>query len=195
MFFYRCFFLALTTLVFLFPSELSWLKDAMSSVASETYTSVSAPIQYAAVKAFKGGGPIERYLSHTRRILSALGNNCADKLSRADVKVHSPEGGFYLFADFSEHSKTLSDKGIEDSRTLCSRLLDETGVAILPGVDFLRPAEELTARLAYVDFDGAAALSGSYYHPLDQNLPNDFLEYKCVRVVGAIDRVVDWLNR
>ena len=34
---------------FTFPAELTWLLDAMSAAASETYTSVSAPIQYAAV--------------------------------------------------------------------------------------------------------------------------------------------------
>src|SRR5690606_7376175 len=35
---------------FTFPRELRWLLDAMASVASETYTSTSAPIQYAAVR-------------------------------------------------------------------------------------------------------------------------------------------------
>ena len=44
------------------------------------------------------------------------------------------------------------------SRELCERLLVETGVAILPGHEFGRPAEELTARLAYVNFDGEQAL-------------------------------------
>ena len=34
----------------------------MSSAASETYTSTSAPIQYASVRAFQGGIEIERYL-------------------------------------------------------------------------------------------------------------------------------------
>jgi len=33
---------------FTFPGELRWLLDAMASVASETYTSTCAPIQYAA---------------------------------------------------------------------------------------------------------------------------------------------------
>jgi len=45
-----------------FPEELSWLKDAMTTFASETYTSVSAPIQYAAIRAFRGGAEIDHYL-------------------------------------------------------------------------------------------------------------------------------------
>ena len=59
---------------FTFPPDLHWLMEAMAAVASETYTSVSTPIQYAAIRAFQDGITIERYLSHVRRILSALVN-------------------------------------------------------------------------------------------------------------------------
>lgn len=44
------------------------LSDAMTAVASETYTSTSAPIQYAAVRAFQGGSDIEEYLWHARHV-------------------------------------------------------------------------------------------------------------------------------
>ena len=36
-----------------FPQNLSLIRKTMRSVASETFTCVSAPIQYAAVKAYK----------------------------------------------------------------------------------------------------------------------------------------------
>lgn len=58
---------------FTFPAPLDWLRDALASVASETYTAVCAPVQYAAVTAFQGGVAIERYLWHARRILKRLG--------------------------------------------------------------------------------------------------------------------------
>ncbi|MGA0002018.1 MAG: pyridoxal phosphate-dependent aminotransferase, partial [Steroidobacteraceae bacterium] len=48
--------------VFSFPEELEWLCAAMAAIASETYTSVSAPVQFAAIEAFRGGPGIERYL-------------------------------------------------------------------------------------------------------------------------------------
>ena len=35
----------------------------------------------------------------------------------------------------------------------------DTGVALLPGSAFGRPENEFTARLAYVNFDGAKALN------------------------------------
>jgi len=57
---------------FTFPDNLHWLLDAMAAVASETFTATSAPIQFAAVKAFVGGPEIESYLSTSRKILSQL---------------------------------------------------------------------------------------------------------------------------
>ena len=36
----------------IFPNKLTYIKDAIRVIASETYTAVSAPIQYAAIKAY-----------------------------------------------------------------------------------------------------------------------------------------------
>jgi aspartate aminotransferase len=179
---------------FCFPPQLFWLRDAMAAVASETYTSVSAPIQHAAVRAFQGGVDIEHYLWHARRILALLGRRCAELLGNAGVSVHVPEGAFYLFLDFSPLREQLAGRGITDGSTLCSHLLAETGVAILPGVSFARADDELTARLAYVDFAGDAALAASENIPLDQGLPSDFIEHRCERVLQGVDRLVEWLH-
>ena len=179
---------------FTFSSELEWMLDGMAAVASETYTSVSAPIQYAAVRAFRGGLAIERYLCHARRILAALGRWCRNYLHEAGVRVHPPQGAFYLFLDFSTFADRLAGRGIHDGDTLCRRLLDETGVAILPGSAFERPQEELTARMAYVDFDGAKALAASETIPLDERLPSRFINDNCADVMAATQNIVDWLG-
>jgi aspartate aminotransferase len=177
---------------FTFPPSLEWLLESMAGVASETYTSVSAPIQYAAVRAFRGGARIERYLWHARRILSALGNQCARMFTAGGIRVHPPEGGFYLFLDFSPYASHLASRGIRGSAALCERILKDTGVALLPGSDFGRPSAELTARLAYVDFDGAEALTASERIPLDHPLPEDFTDLWCSRVVKASQLVCEW---
>jgi len=179
---------------FAFPETLDWLMNSMAAVASETYTSVSTPIQYAAVRAFRGGIVIERYLCHARRILSYIGKQSAEILTRAGIRVHPPEGAFYLFVDFSQCSERLIPKGVVDNKTLCEKLLHETGVAILPGASFQRPKEELTARLAYVNFDGSKALAMSETIPLSESLPEDFGNYCCASVFEAIHKIVDWIN-
>lgn len=179
---------------FAFPPEFDWLIDAMASVASETYTSVSAPIQYAAVRAFRGGVLIERYLCHVRRILAHLSKRCTNIIREAGIQVHDPDGAFYLFLDFSALSAKLIQKEISNSKALCEKLLMDTGVAILPGDAFLVPAEKLTARLAFVNFDGSKALAMSETIPLSEPLPEDFADNHCLSVIEAVQKIAVWAN-
>jgi len=179
---------------FIFPPSLGWLLDAMTSVASETYTSTAAPIQHAAVRAFNGGYDVEKYLAHVRRILGALGRRCADILRQAGARVIDPEGAFYLFPDFSPLADRLGNAGIITSKKLCEVCLEELGVAFLPGVDFGRPEWELTARIAYVDFDGARALAASEQIPLDAPLNGDFLDHFCRPALTGVERLCDWIS-
>ncbi|PRQ02774.1 Aspartate aminotransferase [Enhygromyxa salina] len=177
---------------FLFPPRMRWLLDAMAAAASETFTSTSAPIQFAAVRAFEGGPEIERYLADSRRILALLGNWIATRLQRAGLRCPMPEGAFYLFPDFSPLRERLSTRGVTDSVELCRRLLDDTGVAILPGSEFGRPRAELTARLAYVNFDGAQALRE--LAGFDGQLDESFLHRNCPGTLEAIERICAWLE-
>jgi len=179
---------------FAFPRSMSWLREAMAAVASETFTSTSAPIQYAAIRAFHGGLAIEHYLWHSRRLLGALGRSCARRLMDAGAYVVKPAGGFYLFPDFEAFRERLEERGIRDAPTLCKRLLQETGVAILPGTDFGRGAEELTARIAYVDFDGARTLAALELHGHEATIDEAFLRQHCAAVLEAMDLLVDWLT-
>jgi aspartate aminotransferase len=179
---------------FVFPQSLRWLLDAMAVVASETFTSTSAPIQYAAVRAFHGGMEMEQYLSQSRRVLRHLGRHIWKKLKGVGAIVSEPVGGFYLFPDFGPLRATLAARGISDSATLCEKLLEETGVATLPGVEFGRPREELTLRLAYVDFDGARTLVAAQQIPQDRELDRAFLELYCPNVVNAISALCQWIK-
>jgi len=179
---------------FTFPKSLDWLMEAMASVASETYTSVSAPIQYAAVEAFRGSMAIERYLWHARRILSTLGQKCYRLLADAGVKIHSPEGAFYMFPDLSPFADELKGRGIRSSTQLCERLLKETGIATLPGRAFERPAEELTARISYINFAGAKSLAASETIAMHHELPEEFIQAHCEETIEGIQTLVGWLT-
>lgn len=177
---------------FTFPPNLDWLLEKMVVVASETYTSVSAPIQYAAISAFKGSVNIERYLWHARRILAEIGKKSAALFNKAGIRVCSPEGAFYLFLDFTPVAKNLEKYGIRNGNELCKKLLEDIGVAVLPGSSFGRPEEELTARFAYVDFDGAKALTASETIPLEHPLPDDFIDHCCGKVIEATRAIIEW---
>lgn len=178
--------------VFTFPHELSWLHEAMASVASETYTSVSTPIQHAAIRAFQQSRRMELSLFHMRRILSTLALYAHGRLSDAGMAVARPEGAFYLFPDMSGKRDVLAARGVTDSATLCRTLLDEVGVAALPGSAFERPPNELTCRLSLVDFDGARALTRSESVPMDEALPQRFIEETCPSIHEAIEALASW---
>ncbi len=177
---------------FAIAPQLRWLLDALGVVASETFSAVSAPVQHAAVSAFRGGPAIDDYLLHTRAILRALGARCAAMLRAGGAFVEAPHGGFYLFPDFTQHAASLGRRGVRSSSELCRRLLDETGVATLPGSAFGRPDDELTLRLSYVDFDGAAALASARQHGLAA-VNDAFLDIHCDRVLEAITRMARWV--
>ncbi len=179
---------------FLFPPQLRWLRDAMTAVASETYTTTSAPIQCAAVTAFACGPEIDEYLVRARQVLAALGTWSSERLAAAGAVCHRPEGGFYLFPDLSAHARRLRARGVDDGEALCERLLADTGVAVLPGSEFGRPRGDWTARLAYVDFDGERALAERAREP-GAALDEAWLRRVTPRVTTAIDRICEWLVR
>jgi aspartate aminotransferase len=178
--------------VFAFPESLAWLREAMAVVASETYTSVSTPIQYAAIRAFRSDLEIERYLWQCRRILRRLGRVLSERMTEQGVRVHKPKGGFYLFPDFEDFREPLAARGITTSEQLCHSALEETGVAVLPGSDFGRPEHELTLRLAYVDFDGARALAAAELEPVNKSLPEDFVQHYLNNCVLGVDHLCRW---
>jgi len=179
---------------FTFPENLRWLQDAMAIVASETFTSTSAPIQYAAISAFKDHPEIDEYLLHSRRILKTLGNYMASRLKAKNITMPAPKGGFYLFPNFSFYREKLASKGILTSFELCEAILQETGVAILPGIDFGRQPEELTCRMAYVDFDGDLVLNKAMNEYKDKPITEEFLKDYCGKMVKATSRLEEWLS-
>ena len=158
-------------------------KEAFLGIGSETYSCAPAPVQQAAKSAYESYSAVENYLSWQNGILKSIGMYCAEQLAEVGLLVHPPEGGFYLFPDFSPHEETLRKKGIETCNDLCSLILLETGVALLPANAFGFDESCMAARLAYVDFA-----------PPDE-LISFYLERDCPRVIEGITRIKAWIRR
>jgi aspartate aminotransferase len=127
-------------------------------------------------------------------VLRALGWHIWRRLRVSCANLSEPAGGFYLFPNLAPLRERLAQRGIADSRALSERLLEETGVATLPGVVFGRPMEELTLRLAYVDFDGARALLAAEQLAPGEEIDPEFLSLYCPNVVQAIEAACRWLK-
>lgn len=177
-----------------FPENLTWLLEGMAAVASETFTSTSAPIQHAAVKAFEGGEWLDVYLVQSRKILRCIAEYVHRVFTAVGVTMPKAEGGFYLFPNFSHFRNEFHARNIFDSETLCQKILQDTGVAMLPGSAFGLPPEALFTRLAFVDFDGAKALEALSVMGPDAELGDAFLTQHCNRVVTAAKLVAQWLE-
>ncbi len=173
---------------FSFPKALSWLANSIAVAASESFTSTSAPIQYAAISAFLPSAEMDHYLQKAAAILKQLGRQCNDILNQTGIDNIPPEGGFYLFPDFSKFKTALNSHGIFTSIQLAETLLEETGVALLPGTEFGRPPEEMTLRLAYVNFDGTAAIKAADTGPIDAA----FIQKYCPDTLESISVMRDW---
>ncbi|WP_110692740.1 pyridoxal phosphate-dependent aminotransferase [Salinicola halophyticus] len=158
-------------------------------IASETWSSVTSPVQEAACVAYRVTPKLTEYLDRQRAWLSLIGHWCATQLQSADIRVHLPDGGFYLFPDFDAYRETLARRGITTSAELTARLLAETGVALLPGSAFGCDPAQLTARLAYVDFDGQALLP---HPPQRHEQPMALPALERVRL--GIRSIIDWLG-
>jgi len=139
----------------IFPKELKIIYDSVRSLSSETFTSVSAPIQYAAVKAYTEDH--SEYLNNSRTILKKVADFVYDQLSETGIECIRPQGGFYILCDFSKIIK--HNNIINNATTLCEQVLQNTGFAMLPGKNFGIEDEKLITRMAFVDFDGNKALS------------------------------------
>jgi len=67
---------------------------AMSITASETYSSVCAPVQNAAVVAYDQGTQIQHYLNNCRKVLEIVGNTISDKLNAINITHHNLKVAF-----------------------------------------------------------------------------------------------------
>ncbi|MBN1199811.1 MAG: aminotransferase class I/II-fold pyridoxal phosphate-dependent enzyme, partial [Bacteroidales bacterium] len=179
---------------FSFPPNLKWLLDAIAVVASETFTSTSAPIQHASVTAFEDHPELDLYLHHSRRILKSIAHFLTDRFHEMGIDIPLPHGGFYMFPNFAPFREKLARHGIMNSYELATRLLVETGVAVLPGSDFARNGEELTARMAYVDFNGQDALNAAMENFQENSLHDSFVQEYCPNIVKGIERLGNWMT-
>jgi len=174
------------------PEELKTHRATYQSLFSETFSAVSAPIQYAAIEAYKYKKPVRKQVEASVKILSSIGEYVYQSLTQVGVSCTKPQGGFYVLIGFDSFKEELSKKKLTNSVDLANYLLKESKVALLPGVDFYFSPEELTFRLAFVDFNGKKALKG--YLKNDVPLDSKFIETYAPNVVDGIQKIIEFVN-
>ncbi len=157
------------------PTDAGELMQRFCALASETFTSVSGPIQYAAVGMFSDPTLSAEYLDYSRTALTRVGQWCWRKLVTSGVPTPEPQGGFYLFPSFDSYRDSWPELAGAGSEDFCRWVLAKSGVALLPGSAFGRLPGEWTARLAYVDFDGEQMV-GRGVSDIDAGEPDEWMQ-------------------
>ena len=168
---------------FIIPNELNKLKNSIKVLASETFSAVSAPIQFAAISAFKDDH--NEYILKSKKILKSIGEYIYNNLKSNNVVMNKPMGGFYLMPEFL-------NKTFNTSTEMCTDLLNKKGVAILPGSDFGFSTEKMISRLSYTDFDGKNFMSNI---SLDTKVDEDLIKKFAPKIIEGTKRLKDWVEK
>ncbi|MDC3142845.1 aminotransferase class I/II-fold pyridoxal phosphate-dependent enzyme [Candidatus Pelagibacter sp.] len=165
---------------FIVPDFLNKIKDMINVLASETFSAVSAPIQYAAIKAYENDH--SDYINESRKILKAVGNYVYENLKSNKILINKPQGGFYMMPEFL-------NKKFNSSAEMCDDILNKTGVALLPGSDFGFDQNRMLARLSFTDFDGK-----KFMEKIEDNTKiDDTLIYELApKIVEGVDKLKKW---
>ena len=165
---------------FAIPNQLKNFKESLKILCSESFTSVSAPIQYAAIEAYKGDH--SEYLNNVKKILSFTADYVYKNLKSNVINIAKPEGGFYLFPEFTNAKFSSSSE-------MCKDILNKTGVALLPGSDFGLENSKMLARLSFTDFDGANFLSNTLG---SKKLDEGDLKKNAPNIVEGVSVLKEW---
>ena len=167
---------------FILPNNLSEITNQLKVLASETFSSVSSPIQYAAITAHKNDHT--NYINHSKNILKSVGNYVYENLKSNNVLINKPQGGFYLLPEFI-------NKKFSTSTELCDNILKETGVALLPGSEFGFSEKKMLARLSYTDFDGENFMNSTAHN---EEINYEKIKNYAPKIIEGINRLKDWSN-
>tara|TARA_B100000700_G_C14952980_1_gene812581 strand:+ start:131 stop:1369 length:1239 start_codon:yes stop_codon:yes gene_type:complete len=165
---------------FAVPEKFTNFLETLKSLASESYSTVNTPVQYAAVEAYRGD--YDDYRKNVIKILSSVGNYVYNKLRSNKILINPPQGAFYLMPEFI-------NKKYKNSSKLCDVILKETGVTMLPASDFGFSPKKMMTRLSYTDFDGSKFLEIANHK---KTISDDLIEKYAPNVVEGVKKLSIW---
>jgi aspartate aminotransferase len=120
----------------------------LTGIASEIWSSLAAPMQAVATHALSDPPQLTEHIAASARLHARIAADVHARLLAAGVHCRPPQAGFYLYPDFTPAGEILRAQGINTSTDLANALLNQHGVATLPGSAFGEPDSALTLRIA-----------------------------------------------
>lgn len=176
--------------VAIMPEDQPHLIKAMKSVGSEIYTSVSAPIQYGMMAAYNLSQEVDDHIRNSTSIHSIIGTVVYDKLNATKFSLGRPEGAFYVMPSLNHYRDELMEHDINTGKQLADVLLDDYKIMSIPGKAFALSRDELSIRLAYIDYNGPNVLKEFQKNPDEaKNDPLGFVNTNCPSVIKGLEQL------
>ena len=112
------------------------LAKALTSISTNVWSCVAAPVQYAALVAYSGDPDIEDYVKLSTEMHAIRTRYLYNLMVRLGVQCVEPSGGFYIFPCFDAWKEALATRGIMNDEELALHLLEKYEIAALPGSAF-----------------------------------------------------------
>ncbi len=126
----------------------SRLSARMLSAASEIWSGVAQPVQFAAAQALDEPDDLVAYVAGARRLYESITTAVAGLFTAAGARVAAPQAAFYLYPDFEpDRDQLAAAHGVRTGSELADLLLNRYGVAVLPGSAFGERPDSLTLRV------------------------------------------------
>ncbi|MEQ7007512.1 pyridoxal phosphate-dependent aminotransferase [Actinopolymorpha sp. B17G11] len=133
------------------------LRDSLLQFASEVWSALPGPMQEVAAYAFAEPDDLVAHVEQARRLHGTVARAVHTILLDAGARCRAPQGGFYLYPDFSSLGTagtpgsigTTRSVGLPaDGESLAETLLSKHGIGVLPGSAFGDDPSRLTFRAA-----------------------------------------------
>jgi len=174
------------------PFSMNELYKPLQSFFSETFSAVSSPIQFAAIKAYEMNSDLENYIKDCSKILKEISNYVYNSLEKMNIKATKPQGAFYMIIDFDYYRDRLIKIGVENAVGLCNYLLENKKIALLPGQDFYFDKMSLACRLAFVDFDGEYVY---HSYKIKGTVDSEFIKIHIPNIYNGLKTVEEFLSK
>jgi aspartate/methionine/tyrosine aminotransferase len=171
------------------------LAKALTTISTNVWSCVVAPVQYAALVAYSGDPDIEEYVKLCSRMHSIRTRYLYDLMVKLGVQCVEPSGAFYIFPCFDAWREPLAARGITNDEELAFHLLEKYEIAALPGSAF-HSVRDFCLRVSssFIDLatdEKADALVAAFQEDAD---PERFIENHHPRLQTVAQRLGEFIE-
>ena len=174
-----------------FPEQLTPLKNALHTLAVNSYSCAPTPQQYAVTTLLNNKQALINYRKKMLFCLKYLNQECCKEFKKLHLFFPKPQAAWYFFLSFEFYKTKLNHQNIITSEQLSHTILKETGLLFFPGSSFGLPPNQLYLRASCINFCGKEAFIA--WDNYNQGIDSSFSKKWMKKIIGNIQILKNWL--